>query len=171
MTTLLRIAAALLLVLAGATHAQTLKIGFVNAFRIDSESAVTKNAVEQLKKEFAPRELQLQTVQKQGLDLRAEVERDADKLKPAERAIKEKRLAALSQQFEQLQRSFSEDMEFRKREIRSKLVADINTVISRIAEEEKFDLVVQQAIFASGQIDLTDRVLKEMAKLPSAGTR
>lgn len=171
MTTLLRIAAALLLVLAGATHAQTLRIGFVNAFRIDSESAVTKNAVEQLKKEFAPRELQLQTVQKQGLDLRAEVERDADKLKPAERAIKEKRLAALSQQFEQLQRSFSEDMEFRKREIRSKLVADINTVISRIAEEEKFDLVVQQAIFASGQIDLTDRVLKEMAKLPSAGTR
>jgi outer membrane protein len=157
--------------LSGVALAQPLKIGFVNAFRIDSESTVTKNAVEQLKKEFAPRELQLQAVQKQGIELKAEFDRDGDKLKPAERANKEKRLAALSQQFEQMQRSFTEDMEFRQREIRARLVTDINAVITRIADAEKFDLVLQQAIFASGQIDLTDRVLKEMAGQSAAGTR
>ena len=171
MTNLIRIIAAAALMLSGVALAQPLKIGFVNAFRIDSESAVTKNAVEQLKKEFAPRELQLQTVQKQGIELKAELDRDGDKLKPAERAIKEKRLAALSQQFEQMQRSFTEDMEFRQREIRARLVIDINAVITKIADAEKFDLVLQQAIFASGQIDLTDRVLKEMAGQSAAGTR
>ena len=171
MTNLIRIIAAAALMLSGVALAQPLKIGFVNAFRIDSESAVTKNAVEQLKKESAPRELQLQTVQKQGIELKAELDRDGDKLKPAERAIKEKRLAALSQQFEQMQRSFTEDMEFRQREIRARLVIDINAVITKIADAEKFDLVLQQAIFASGQIDLTDRVLKEMAGQSAAGTR
>ena len=171
MTNLIRISAAAVLMLSGVALAQPLKIGFVNAFRIDSESTVTRNAVEQLKKEFAPRELQLQAVQKQGIELKAEFDRDGDKLKPAERAIKEKRLAALSQQFEQMQRSFTEDMEFRQREIRARLVTDINAVITRIADAEKFDLVLQQAIFASGQIDLTDRVLKEMAGQSAAGTR
>ena len=67
MTNLIRIIAAAVLMLSGVALAQPLKIGFVNAFRIDSESTVTKNAVEQLKKEFAPRELQLQAVQKQGI--------------------------------------------------------------------------------------------------------
>ena len=70
-----------------------------------------------------------------------------------------------------MQRSFTEDMEFRQREIRARLVTDINAVITRIADAEKFDLVLQQAIFASGQIDLTDRVLKEMAGQSAAGTR
>ena len=70
-----------------------------------------------------------------------------------------------------MQRSFTEDMEFRQREIRARLVIDINAVITKIADAEKFDLVLQQAIFASGQIDLTDRVLKEMAGQSAAGTR
>ena len=89
-------------------------------------------------------------------------------MKPADRAAKEKRLAALSQQFEQMQRSYSEDMEFRQREARSRLISEIGAVINAIAEAEKFDLVLQQAIFASTQIDLTDRVMKELAKRPPA---
>lgn len=151
--------------------AQPLKIGFINGFRIEAESEQTKRAIEQIKKEFAPREQQLQAVQKQGVELRAELERDASKLKPADIQAREKRLAALSQQFEQLQRSFMEDMEFRQREARGRLIGEINAVVSAIAESEKFDLIVQQAIFTSGQVDLTDRVIKELAKRNSAAAR
>ena len=37
-------------------------------------------------------------------------------------------------------------------------------MLDAIAEAEKFDLIVQQAIFASNAINLTDRVIKELAK-------
>ena len=110
-------------------------------------------------------------MQKQGMELKAEYDRDGAKMKPAEAQAKEKRLAALSQQFEQQQRSYAEDMEFRQREVRAKLVTEINAVINAIAEAEKFDLILQQAIYASGQIDLTDRVIKEIAKRSGSGAR
>ena len=168
MTTITRIIVALLFLTAASAMAQPLKIGFINAFRIEAESETTKRVIEQIKKEFAPREQQLQALQKQGVDLRTELEREADKMKPADRAAKEKRLAALSQQFEQMQRSYGEDMEFRQREARGRLISEIGAVINAIAEAEKFDLVLQQAIYASTQIDLTDRVIKELAKRPPA---
>jgi outer membrane protein len=161
----------LFVVVAAAAIAQPLKIGVVNGMRIESESDLTKRAIEQLKKEFAPREQQLQELQKQGLELKAELDRDGDKLKPPERQVKEKRLGALSQQFEQLQRSYAEDMEFRQREVRMRIIGEINTVITAIAEAEKFDLILQQAIYSSGQIDLTERVIKEMAKRAGAAPR
>lgn len=161
----------LLLLVAVSALAQPLKIGFINGTRIEFESESTKRAIEQIKKEFAPREQQLQALQKQGVELRAELDRDGAKLNPADIQAKEKRLTALSQQFEQMQRSFAEDMEFRQREARSRLIGEINTVVTAIAEAEKFDLILQQAIFTSGQVDLTERVIKELAKRSGAAAR
>jgi outer membrane protein len=161
----------LMLLVAASAIAQPLKIGFINGFRIESESELTKRAIEQIKKEFASREQQLQDLQKQGLDLKAEFDRDGEKMKPADRQVKEKRLAALSQQFEQMQRSYAEDMELRQREARARIIVEINAVVNSIAEADKFDLILQQAIFATGQVDLTDRVIKEMATRAAAASR
>ena len=36
-------------------------------------------------------------------------------------------------------------------------------VINQIAEQEKFDLIIQEAVFASGRIDITDKVIKALA--------
>ena len=171
MKTTFKVLLAALVLVAAPALAQPLKIGVVDGFRIEKESDLTKRAIEQLKKEFAPREQQLQDLQKQGNELKAEVDREGDKMKPADRAVKEKRLVSLSQQFEQMQRSYAEDMEFRQREVRLRIVGEITAVINGIAEAEKFDLILQQAIFASGQIDLTDRVIKEMAKRAAAAPR
>ena len=171
MKTTFKVLLAALVLVAAPALAQPLKIGVVDGFRIEKESDLTKRAIEQLKKEFAPREQQLQDLQKQGNELKAEVDREGDKMKPADRAVKEKRLVSLSQQFEQMQRSYAEDMEVRQREVRLRIVGEITAVINGIAEAEKFDLILQQAIFASGQIDLTDRVIKEMAKRAAAAPR
>lgn len=162
---------ALLLLVAASAIAQPLKIGFINGDRIERESEITKRTMEQFKKEFGPREQQLLELQKQGVELRTELERDGEKMKVADRQAKEKRLTALSQQFEQQQRNFAEDLDFRQREARMRILGEINTVISAIAEAEKFDLIVQQAIFVAGQIDLTERVIKEMAKRTAAAPR
>jgi outer membrane protein len=36
-------------------------------------------------------------------------------------------------------------------------------VINQIAADEKFDLILQEAVFASGRIDITDKVIKALA--------
>jgi len=36
-------------------------------------------------------------------------------------------------------------------------------VINQIAEQDKFDLIVQEAVFASSRIDITDKVIKALA--------
>ncbi len=149
---------------------QALKIGYVNGARVESESPLTKLAIEQMKKEFASRQQQLEELQKQGSTLQNELEKDGAKMQPADRQTKEKRLAALAQQFEQQQRSYVEDVDTRQREFRAQVIAEINGIIKNIAEAGKFDLIVQQAIYSSSQIDITDQVLKEMAKRAGGGT-
>src|SRR5688500_14572496 len=85
--------------------AQSPKIGYVSAARIEKESALAVQIIEELKKEFGQREQQLQALQKQGIELQTQLEKDGAKMPPAERQAKEKNLAAVGQQFEQLRRS------------------------------------------------------------------
>lgn len=149
-----------------ATHvaAQGLKIGYVNGSRLQSESALTAPEIEQMKKEFAPRERQLQELQKQGLELQGELEKEALTMTPADKQAKQKRLAVLAQQFDQLQRSVAEDLEVRKNEARARFMAETTSIIKDIAEAGKYDLILEQAVYSSSQLDITDQVLKEMAK-------
>lgn len=38
-----------------------------------------------------------------------------------------------------------------------------NKVIQQIAEQEKYDLILQEAVYRSPRIDITDKVLKALA--------
>ena len=165
MTRLLHFCAMLLLVMLSAhAGAQVLKIGYVNVTRIESESAMAKQAAESLKNEFAPRERQLQEMQKQGNDLQGDLEKNSAKMPAAERQEKEKRFAAMAQQYQQAQRALFEEVEARKRESFAIFIGEVNGIIKNIAEADKFDLIIQQAVYSSSQIDITEQVLKEIAK-------
>jgi Skp family chaperone for outer membrane proteins len=59
--------------IAAAASAQTTKIGYVNVLRIENESALAKQSMDLLRKEFAPREQQLAEMQKQGNALQADL--------------------------------------------------------------------------------------------------
>lgn len=170
MKVLIHTIAILLAMFAAHVAAQGLKIGYVNGLRIEKESALPAREIEQMKKEFAAREQRLQELQKQGMELQAELEKEGLTMGPAEKQAKEKRLAALSQQFEQLQRSVAEDLELRKSEARARFMAETTAIIQGIAEAGKYDLIVQQAIYGSPQIDITEQVLKEMAKRAESPT-
>ena len=43
-----------------------------------------------------------------------------------------------------------------------KLLRQANTVIKNIAQREKYDLILQEAIYVNPKIDITDQVLKEL---------
>jgi outer membrane protein len=170
MKILIHTIAILLTLFAAHVAAQGLKIGYVDGIRIERESALPAREIEQMKKEFATRDQRLQELQKQGLELQAELDKEGLTMAPADKQAKEKRLVALSQQFEQLQRSVNEDLELRKNEARARFMAETTAIIKGIAEAGHYDLIVQQAIYGSPQIDITDQVLKEMAKRAESAT-
>ncbi len=138
------------------------KIGFVDRERILRESGAAKRAQAKLKKEFAARESELEKMEKPGRELQSTLQKEAMTLPEAERSAKERQLAQLERDFKRMQRELREDQTLRSNEELVSLQERANKVISEIAEKEKFDLIVQEAVFASQRIDLTDRVIKAL---------
>ncbi|MBK7658625.1 MAG: OmpH family outer membrane protein [Betaproteobacteria bacterium] len=157
------IAAALTAIGTGAAHAQALKIGFVNTERVFREAGPAKRAQQKLEREFASRNAELAKLEKQGRDLQVELEKDSVTLPEAQRREKERILADVSRNFQRLQREIREDLNLRRNEELAQVQERATRAINQIAETEKFDLVVQEAVFASSRIDITDKVIKALA--------
>ena len=65
-------------------------------------------------------------------------------------------------EFQRKRREFQEDLTQRKNEELSSVVERANKVIKQIFETEKYDLILQEAVFASTRIDITDKVIKAL---------
>jgi outer membrane protein len=157
------IVAALAACLAFAAAAQAPRIGFVNTERVFREAAPAKRAQQKLEREFAARNAELAKLEKQGRDLQVELEKDSVTLPEAQRREKERLLADVSRNFQRLQREIREDLNLRRNEELAQVQERATRAINQIAESEKFDLVVQEAVFASSRIDITDKVIKALA--------
>jgi outer membrane protein len=154
------------LALCGLAHpaaAADLKIGFVNTERVLREAAPAKRAQQKLEKEFAARNAELAKMEKQGRDMQQELERDNVTMTEAARREKERQLADVSRNFQRMQREIREDLNLRRNEELASVQERATRVINQIAEQEKFDLILQEAVFASGKIDITDKVIKALS--------
>ncbi|HET9580072.1 MAG TPA: OmpH family outer membrane protein [Usitatibacter sp.] len=146
-----------------AANAAELKIGFVNTERVFREAAPAKRAQQKLEREFAARNAELGKIEKQGRDLQADLERENVTMPEATRREKERQLADISRNFQRIQREIREDLNLRRNEELAGVQERATRVINQIAEQEKFDLIIQEAVFASGRIDITDKVIKALA--------
>ena len=148
---------------AAAAVAQDMKIGFVDVERIRRESAPAERASKQLEKEFAPRAQELQRREAQIKTLQGQLEKDAMTMSESERRGKEQELSRMSVDFQRLQREYREDLNLRRNQELATLFERADRVIKQIADAEKFDLILQEAVFRSPRIDITERVLKALA--------
>jgi outer membrane protein len=148
---------------AGAPAAETLKIGFVNTERVLREAAPAQRAQKKLEKEFQPRDQELQKMDKQVKDLQGQLEKEAVTMPESERRKKERELGELTREFQRKQREFREDLNLRRNEELAGVLERANKVIRSIAEQEKFDLILQEAVYVGTRIDITDKVLKALA--------
>jgi outer membrane protein len=143
--------------------AQSPKIGFVNTERVFREAAPAKRAQQKLEREFAARNAELSKLEKQGRDLQSELERDNVTMTDTVRRDKERQLADVSRSFQRLQRELREDLNQRRNEALAGVQESATRIINQIAEQERFDLILQEAVFASGKIDITDKVIRALA--------
>lgn len=139
------------------------KIGFVNTERIFRESAPAVRASKKLEKEFAAREQDIQKLAKQFRDLQAHLEKETVTMSEGDRRNKERDLANLNRDLQRSQREFREDLNVRQNEERAAFQDRVNKAIGDLAEKEKFDLVLQEAVYVSNRIDITDKVLRALA--------
>ncbi len=144
-------------------QASDIRIGFVDTERILREAAPAVRAQKRLEKDFAPRDQELQRLAARAKDLQLSLEKEGLTLSESERNKREQELARLTQQFQRLQREFREDLNIRRNEEMAGVLERVNTVIKRIAEADKLDLVFQEAVYRSPRIDITEKVLKALA--------
>jgi outer membrane protein len=142
--------------------AAELKIGFLDAERINRESAPAVRASKELEREFAPRIQELQKMERQLKEDQAALEKESMTMSESERTRREQDLVRQGREFQRAQREYREDLNQRRNEKLSDLFQRANRVIQQIAEAEKFDLILQEAVYRSPRIDITDRVLKAL---------
>lgn len=141
-------------------HAE--KLGFVNTERLLREAPLSVKAQKKLEKEFLPREQELQKMAKQARDLQAQLDKDGVTMSDSDRKNKERELAGLNREFQKQSREFREDLNLRRNEELAVIQEKARKTILDIAKAEKFDLIVEQAVYFNPKIDITDRVMKEL---------
>ena len=156
--------AACLLSVAPAHAQESSKIAFVSTERIFREAAPAKAAQSKLEAEFAKRDRDLQDMAARLKTQSDKLDKDAAVLSDSDRAKRQRDLSDLDKEFQRKQREFREDLNQRRNEELAVVLERTNKVIRQIAESEKYDIVFQEAVYASKRIDITDKVLKELAK-------
>ena len=150
------------LVLALQVQAQEFRVGFVNTDRIFREANTAKAAQAKLEQEFSRREKDLA---EQGTALKAmsdKFEREAPTLPESQRAQRQKQLLDQDRDFQRKRREFQEDLNARKNEELQQVLERANRVVKQVAEAEKYDVVLQEAVYINPKYDITDKVIKAL---------
>ncbi len=147
------------------SYAQDIKVGYVQVDKILQEAPQTLETGKKLEKEFSPRSLDLDKLQKQLRELESQLDKDASNLSNAEKRAKERDITNLKLEFQRKQRELREDINLRKNEELALLQDRINKAVQTVAENDNYDLIVYSGVaFASKKIDITDKVLKLLGK-------
>lgn len=147
---------------AGVAYADV-KIGFVNTERVFREAPIALQAQKKLEKEFAPREAGLQKMAKQARDLQAQLEKDGAILSDTDRRNKERDLANLNRDYQRTLREFREDLNVRRNEELSKVQDRARKVIHAYGVAEKYDVILEEAVYFSPKIDITDKIIRALS--------
>ena len=156
------VATAALALLPAMAPAQELKIGYVNSERVLREANPAKAAQAKLEAEFGKRDRELND---QASKLKAaadKLEKDAPTLAEAERNRRQRELVDQDRDLQRKRREFQEDLNQRKNEELASVVERANRVIKQIFDQEKYDLILQEVVFAGARVDITDKVIKAL---------
>jgi len=144
------------------------KIGYVSTERILRDSAPAARAQKKLEAEFARREQELGKVGEQLKRMQDDLEKNGLTMPEAQRRNKERDFNELNRDFQRKRRELQEDANQRKNEELASVVESANRVIRQIAEAEKYDVILQDVVFFSPRIDITDKVIKALDGKPPA---
>ncbi len=143
--------------------AQSLKIGFVDSAQVLQEAPQAESASQRLQEEFSGREEDLNARQQEVRKLREKVLRDSAIMSDDQRRRLERDVKRRIRELELEQQELQEDLELARQEEMRSLQQEIVDVISAIAEQRDYDLVLTNSvIYASDRANLTQAVLDRL---------
>ncbi|MCA3186018.1 MULTISPECIES: OmpH family outer membrane protein [unclassified Cupriavidus] len=154
--------AAAALCAAAPAMAQEARIAAVNSERILRDSQPAKAAQVKLEQEFSKRDRELQDMAQKIKAMADKLDKDTAVLADADRQRRQREVADLDREFQRKQREFREDLNQRRNEELAQVLERANRVIRQLAEQRKYDLIVQEAVYVNPRIDITDDVMKAL---------
>src|SRR6476469_2250892 len=147
---------------AHSARAEDFRVGFVNTDRIFREANTAKAAQAKLEQEFSKREKDLNDLGNSLKAMSDKFEREAPTLSESQRQQRQKQLIDQDREFQRKRREFQEDLTARKNEELQQVLERANRVVKQVAEQEKYDLVLQEAVYINPKYDITDKVIKAL---------
>ncbi|RZS58630.1 OmpH family outer membrane protein [Sphaerotilus mobilis] len=154
--------AAMLTLSAPMLRAQELKIGYVSSDRVLRDAAPAKAAQAKLETEFGKRNKDIDDAAARLKSATEKLDKDAPTLAESERNRRQRELVEQERDITRKRREFQEDLNQRKNEELAAVVERANKVIKQIAEQERYDLILQDAVHWSARVDITDKVIKAL---------
>jgi outer membrane protein len=136
------------------------KIGFVNTDRIFRDATPAKAAQAKLEQEFARRQKDLQEQAARLKTLSERFEKDAPTLSEQERTRRQRELVESDRDLQRKDRELREDFNARRNEELQAVLERANRVVREVAQQEKFDIIFQEAVYVNPAIDITEKVLR-----------
>ncbi len=151
--------------------AQELKIGYVNSERVLREAAPAQAAQKKLEAEFGKRQREMTEAEARLKAAADRLEKDGPTLAAADRTRRERELVEQDRDLQRKRREFQEDLNQRRNEELAAVVERANRAIKQIFDSEKYDLILQEVVFAGPRVDITDKVIRVLnAPAPAATT-
>ncbi len=148
----------------GIIYAGSIKIGVVNTEKILRESQPALEAHKKIDQEFLPRDAEIKEMVEQVKVMQERLEKKGAAMNDTDRRELERELANLSRSYQRAQRQMREDLTARQNEEYSVILDLIDKTIKRIAEKERYDLILQlqDSVYRSQRIDITDQVIEAL---------
>jgi outer membrane protein len=149
--------------------AQDLKIGYVNSEKVLREANAAKAAQAKLEAEFGKRERELNDAATRLKAAADKLDKDGPTLGEAEKVRRQRELVEQDRDLQRKRREFQEDLNQRRNEELAAVVERANKAIRQIFDAEKYDLILQEVVFAGPRVDITDKVIRALNAPAPAG--
>ncbi|NNJ95002.1 MAG: OmpH family outer membrane protein [Halobacteria archaeon] len=141
-----------------------MKVGFVDLAKLSERAPQIKEAQGKIDAEFSSREQELIGMQRKLGKLEQQLSTDGAVMSDAERSKLERDILSKRRDLKRSQEEFRDDLNIRKNEMLRQVNIEIGEIIEQYAKSERYDIILAQGVmFASEQVDITDRILNKLA--------
>nr|WP_242601511.1 OmpH family outer membrane protein [Legionella sp. W10-070] len=140
------------------------KIGVVDLQKIMQTSSQMKTIQQKLESDFKPRRDKLVAMEESLKNSMEKFKRESTVMSQAQKKELEKKIVAAQQTFEREGQQYQQELSTAHNEAMEELYGKIRKAINKVAEAEKYDLILQKdaAPFSVSKLDITESVIKEI---------
>jgi outer membrane protein len=132
----------------------------VNSERVLREASPAKAAQAKLEAEFGKRDRELNDFRPQAQGRRRQARQGRADAGRGRAHRRQRELVEQDRDLQRKRREFQEDLNQRKNEELASRRRARQRVIKQIFDAEKYDLILQEVVFAGPRVDITDKVIK-----------